>query len=192
MSTTIGPSAQFKLHHLARNHIEPCNLCDISKLCKHKVIYRMFTPAPTQTIDILLIGEAPGQVEYAEKEPFIGPAGMTLQDIINEAIPPIFSYCIINSVMCTPFEDEYRYNIRMPSLSEVKECSAHLTRIAKTLKPKYVILLGKIAEKAFKYINCPLPIPLAVKHPSAIMQSKTTYEYDNAVLKIKEYLSAES
>lgn len=152
----------------------------------------MFTPAPTQTIDILLIGEAPGQVEYAEKEPFIGPAGMTLQDIINEAIPPIFSYCIINSVMCTPFEDEYRYNIRMPSLSEVKECSAHLTRIAKTLKPKYVILLGKIAEKAFKYINCPLPIPLAVKHPSAIMQSRTTYEYDNAVLKIKEYLSAES
>lgn len=184
----IGPTARVKLNIWDKS-VQPCTKCDISKLCKHKVTYFTYCPRPTKTIDILFIGEAPGQVEYAEREPFIGPSGAVMREIIQESVPPHLSYCITNSILCTPFTDDTRYTIRTPSLSEVRECAAHLTRLIRYINPRKIILVGRIAEKAIKHVTCPIPPTTAIRHPSAIMQdTKSTYEFDNAVLTIQRYL----
>jgi len=194
--TPQRPSLEQKLQQWS-NLPKECNRCDISKLCNHKVYHSShihtppFTRIQPSRTDILFIGEAPGQTEYTHKEPFIGPAGDALRTIIAEAVPPTMSYTIVNAVLCTPFTDPSRYKIRIPSLSEVSECSKWLTTLCRKIKPRKVVALGAIADKAVGYIrmNIPLPEHLTITHPSRIMQSaKSDYEYDNAILKIQEYL----
>ena len=173
------------------NNVANCSKCDISKYCNHKVTHYLFTPRPSTTVQILFIGEAPGESEYINKEPFIGPSGVCLRDIIDEAVPDGISFCITNSILCTPFTDESRYSIGTPSLSEVKECSTHLASLYRKIRPKYIVALGKVAEKAVIHLSKTLPIPhyIQILHPSKISQSKDYhYQFEKASLAIQEYL----
>lgn len=183
------PTVKQKLKILADN-IASCKSCDISKLCEHKVTYRLYNPEPSRFIDILFVGEAPGDSEYIHKEPFIGPSGQVMQDIIDASVPVHLSYCITNSILCTPYTDEYRRKIRVPSLSEVKECSKHIAALINATKPKKMIAVGKIADKSLTRMKGIQKVQhVCILHPSVIMQSdKFNYEFDRAVLTIQEYL----
>jgi len=180
----IGPTIA-AWHHT----VSSCAKCDISSFCKHKVTHSVYIPNQSiRRIDILFIGEAPGASEYNEQEPFIGPSGQVLRDIIKEAVPTDLSYCLTNSILCTPFTDASLYNIRQPSLSEVQECRGHIARLCKLIRPRYIILLGRVAQKTYKQMGIPTKA-LELPHPSHIMQSKKYhYEFDKAVLQIQEYL----
>ena len=114
------------------HNVESCTKCNISSLCKNKVIPVLTIPRT----DILFIGEAPGQVEYVQKEPFVGPSGICLRAIIEEAVPQSLQYIITNAILCTPFEDSSRYNIRQPSLSEIRECGHWLRLLIKKTQPR--------------------------------------------------------
>lgn len=173
------------------NEIASCSKCDISNYCDHKVTHFLFTPRPKPYVDILFIGEAPGESEYLNQEPFIGPSGTCLREIIDDAVPNDISFCITNSILCTPFTDSSRYTIGTPSLSEVKECSPHLQSLYRKIKPKYIIALGKVAEKAVIHLSKTIHIPhyIQVLHPSKILQSKDYhYQFEKASLAIQEYL----
>lgn len=167
---------------------QSCSICDISRLCTHKVTHRIHNPHNRDTLDILFLGEAPGESEYINKIPFIGPAGEFLNSIIEEAIDPYTSYCISNAIWCTPYTDSTRSAYRPPFLSEIQGCGGNVRNLIDLIKPRYFIALGNIAEKSFK--NLKITNYCKVSHPSAIMQSsKSDYEFDNAVLTIKQYLS---
>lgn len=173
------------------NEVASCSKCSISALCDHKVTHYIFAPKPRPYVDILFIGEAPGESEYINQEPFIGPSGICLREIIEDAVAPDISFCVTNSILCTPFTDESRYSIGTPSLSEVKECSTHLARLYKKIKPKYIVALGKVAEKAVIHLAKTLPIPhyVQVLHPSKISQATDYhYQFEKASLAIQEYL----
>lgn len=171
--------------------VAPCKKCTISSLCKHKVTHKLYPNPRRVSVDLLFIGEAPGDSEYINKEPFIGPAGSELHKILEEAVPPHVPYLITNSILCTPFTSSNRDTIRPPSLSEIEECSSHLIRLVKITRPKGLIALGVVAERSIKRIIPYHPLPyIHVTHPSKIMQSaKYRYEFDNAVLKIKTFQS---
>ena len=163
--------------------VSQCSKCDISKLCEHKVPHLLTKPNDTK-VDLLFVGEAPGQAEYSLQEPFIGPAGQVLRDIVDEL--PDISILIVNAIQCTPFTDSLRQTIRIPSLSEVGECSWHVLNLWKITKPAKVVALGKIAEKQLKTLEIP---HITVLHPSAILRaSKYHYEYQRALLTIRKYL----
>lgn len=167
---------------------QSCTKCDISHFCTHKVTHRIHNPLNHDTIDILLLGEAPGESEYINKVPFIGPSGELLNAIIEEATDPNLSYCITNAIWCMPYTDDTRSTYRTPFLSEIHGCGGNVSNIIKLVKPRYFIALGAIAEKSFKYLK--ITDYCKISHPSAIMQSsKSSYEFDNAVLTIKQYLS---
>ena len=169
-----------------------CSKCDISQFCDHKVTHFIYTPIPSPYVDILFIGEAPGESEYINEEPFIGPAGECLRSIIIEALDDDISYCITNSILCTPFTSEDRYKIRTPFLSEVKECQPHLAALYRKLQPKYIVALGKTAEKTILSLSRILPIKhyIQVLHPSRIVQAKDyNYQFDKASLAIQEYIA---
>lgn len=188
----MSPSTNTKKLKIWSDDLQSCSKCDISKYCAHKVTYSIHSPRASPFIDILLIGEAPGDSEYTNKEPFIGPSGHTLRAILEEALEPDISYCITNSILCTPFTSDHRATIRTPSPSEVKECAPHLTTLCKQLKPKHLIALGKIAEKSILELRKKIPLPphIYILHPSMISQAKDyNYQFDKAVLAIQEYLS---
>lgn len=164
-----------------KKRVNNCQKCDIAKICKHKVLERSTSK---KHIDILFVGEAPGETEYINKLPFIGPAGQTLKNIIEEALEdhPDLTYSLINSIFCTPFTSPARANIRTPSLSEVKECSQHLYDYIEIYTPKVIIAVGEIAHKALApYTH------FHIMHTSAINRSgkRYQYEFDKAVLTIQ-------
>lgn len=167
--------------------IQSCDKCDISKNCDHKVVYRVHNPKNTQSFDILFLGESPGDSEYINKVPFIGPAGDCLQSIISESVPSNFTYIISNSVWCTPYDNNSKTSYHTPFLSEISQCATNVKKLIDISKVKLFVACGAIAEKTFKQLK--LPHYCKILHPSAILQSKKSeYEFDNAVMTIKQYL----
>lgn len=162
-------------------NVDSCTKCEISKFCKHKVKTRRHAGSLTDP-EIIIVGEAPGSAEYILGEPFVGPAGEELQDILKEALPdtPIL---LTNAILCTPFLTKERADIGEPSLSEITACGEHLHNLIKLYKPKHVVALGNIAHKALNLVSIP---HLKVPHPSYIMQSKDRdYEFQKLVLNLK-------
>ena len=171
--------------------VERCSKCDVSMLCKHKVTHRIHTTTVSSRVDVLFIGEAPGESEYNNKQPFIGPAGSALQYIIDTVLKPTTSYCITNSILCTPFKDIDRDSIRQPSNIEIQSCVSNIQLLVDAIRPKYFVALGRLAEKTCKLLK--IPHYIYVLHPSKIMQSsKSDYEYDNAILNIGRYIYADN
>lgn len=166
-----------------KDYISNINSCRACPLVDRKIIYRSNEKLP---ISIVFVGEAPGMVEYIQSKPFIGPAGDKLNYLIQECVPPHLGYIIINSISCTPWKDKNTKNkIRTPTTSEAKFCSSrHVIPLIETLKPKYVIALGKIAHSCLKKIT-----HLHVLHPSAILQSThEELETKRFILTVREYL----
>lgn len=90
--------------------------------------------------DILFVGEAPGEVEDLQGEPFVGKSGKLLRDSI-EAME-FNKVRFTNVVRCRPPDN------RVPSANEIKYCSQYLVdEIAETM-PKVVVLLGATPLKA--------------------------------------------
>lgn len=167
-----------------------CSKCDISLLCKHKVTHKIHTISFSSRVDVLFIGEAPGESEYINKQPFVGPAGTALQYIIDNSLDKNTSYCITNSILCTPFKDIDRDSIRQPNNIEIQSCSSNIQSLVDAIRPKYFVALGRVAEKTCKLLK--IPHYIYVLHPSRIIQStKSDYEYDNAILNIKRYIYSE-
>jgi uracil-DNA glycosylase len=163
--------------------VNNCYTCDIS-FCKNKVLDRGEIPNPKKPIHILFVGEAPGASEYANKQPFIGPAGQILDSIIDETLPVGTNYLIINAVLCTPFENDSMYNIRKPFLSEITACRTHLRNYINIIAPERIVALGKVAESSLRKIGLPF---ITVAHPSAMLQSNyTNLEVARAILKIRK------
>jgi uracil-DNA glycosylase family 4 len=157
-----------------------CTKCTISRYCRNKATsIRRSHPNINDYppfVHILFVGEAPGQAEYALRQPFVGPAGQELNELIEQSLDLSVRYIVTNAVMCTPFDDESRANIRTPSLPEITECRAHLQNLVALTKPKHIVALGKVAEKSLKKF-----VPqrayseelsfTTLMHPSAILRS---------------------
>jgi uracil-DNA glycosylase family 4 len=167
---TDPKESEAKLAH----KVDHCRACTISSYCNHKVYWR--DSRPGELVDILFVGEAPGQSEYALHMPFVGQSGQELNDLIEQSLDPSLRYVVTNAVLCTPFDDESRASIRTPSLPEITECRAHLQNLVALVKPKHIVALGKIAEKSLKKF-----VPqrayseelsfTTLMHPSAILRS---------------------
>lgn len=164
------------------NRVAACNTCEISRICRHKVLTRGLIYSP----DILFVGEAPGDSEYVNHEPFVGPAGQELNLILSEALSNLpTTYLITNSILCTPFKDSSLSSIREPSLPEVQGCGGHLFSLIAITEPKAVVSLGKIAQKALKKLDSKYRY-MHVMHPSGILQSNHYQnEHAKAVLNIR-------
>ena len=121
-------------------------------------------------------------------EPFVGPSGDELRYLMSE-VDPKLKYSIINCVQCTPFTSPSLADIREPLLSEMEGCGGHLLRVINYLKPKWIVALGRIAEKNLKRLHIP---HLFLYHPSYIMQSKhDELERARFIVDLKGYICGE-
>ena len=92
----------------------------------------------------LFVGEGPGRHEDAQGEPFVGPAGKLLDNMMRALglVRGQRTY-IANIVKCRPVGDDGRD--RPPSADEAAACKPYLERQIALIKPEVIIALGKTA-----------------------------------------------
>jgi len=154
-----------------------CLQCTMCPLCqtRHNVVFGV---GPTDA-EILFVGEGPGEQEDLTGEPFVGPAGKLLDDMLRIIDLGRHNCYIANIVKCRPPHN------RDPLGTEQDACIGYLRKQTKLLNPKIIVCLGRIA--AMKLIREDFRISrdhgtweqkggiwfTAMYHPSALLRDVT-------------------
>ena len=93
--------------------------------------------------DIMFIGEAPGKNEDLQGRPFIGAAGKSLDELLQQINLKRKDIYIANIVKCRP------PNNRDPQPEEVQTCWPWLEQQIQIVKPKLIIPLGRHSLQRF-------------------------------------------
>ena len=152
-----------------------CKSCNKCELCQKRT--NVVFGVGNQNTDILFVGEGPGQQEDLQGEPFVGPAGKLLDDMLSIIDLDRKSNCYIaNIVKCRPPGN------RDPKEDEQEACYGYLQNQIQLIQPKMIICLGRIA--ATKMIRPDFRITkehgtwtqiggiwmTAIYHPSALLR----------------------
>ena len=89
--------------------------------------------------DILFVGEGPGEQEDLRGEPFVGPAGKLLDDMLSIIDLDRNKCYIANIVKCRPPGN------RDPKEEEQDACIDYLRNQIALIRPKILVCLGRIA-----------------------------------------------
>ncbi|MBS5803287.1 MAG: uracil-DNA glycosylase [Brachyspira sp.] len=125
---------------IVRQKCESCNACALAK-SRNNVV---FSDGDPSTAKIVLIGEAPGEMEDECGRPFVGRAGQLLNEFLAEAgISRDEDVYMINTVKCRPPEN------RVPTDEEKSACHKFLVAQIDIVKPQAIVLCGATALKSF-------------------------------------------
>jgi DNA polymerase len=91
---------------------------------------------------ILLVGEAPGYNEEKEVQPFVGPAGQKLNDILKAMGISREEVYISNLVKFRPAIPRQTTNNRKPTPAEMAACLPLVLAEISVVKPEIIIALG--------------------------------------------------
>lgn len=89
---------------------------------------------------IFFVGEAPGVKENEEGRPFLGLAGKFLEELFRKIKLKRKKVYLTSLVKCWPPHN------RLPKKDELESCRPYLKRQIGIIKPKVVVLLGKLAQ----------------------------------------------
>lgn len=113
-----------------------CRSCGLSQ-CRTNVVFGV----GYREADIMFIGEGPGEQEDLKGEPFVGPAGHLLDDMMAIIDLNRENSYIANIVKCRPPGN------RDPQEDEQDACIGYLRNQVALIKPKIIVCLGRIAAK---------------------------------------------
>lgn len=114
-----------------------CMECTKCALCetRHNVVFGV----GDRNADIMFIGEGPGEQEDLKGEPFVGPAGKLLDDMMSIIDLNRENVYIANIVKCRPPRN------RDPLETEQDACIDYLRNQVALVKPRIIVCLGRIA-----------------------------------------------
>lgn len=134
----------------------------------------------------MLVGEAPGEQEDEQGEPFVGAAGQLLDRMLaalaltraeDGAQTPEQRVYITNTLKCRPPRN------RNPSAEELASCEPFLVRQVELLRPRLILALGRFAVQALLRSDEPIGrlrgrvhhyagVPVIVSyHPAYLLRS---------------------
>lgn len=95
----------------------------------------------------MVVGEAPGEQEDQQGEPFVGSAGQLLDNMLlamglNRSGANANGVYITNALKCRPPAN------RNPQAEEVAQCAAYLRRQVLLLQPQMILALGRFAAQS--------------------------------------------
>jgi uracil-DNA glycosylase family 4 len=97
---------------------------------------------------LMIVGEAPGEQEDRQGEPFVGPAGKLLDNMLraiglarDEAAPERAVF-ICNTLKCRPPRN------RNPQPAETTRCAPYLERQIALVQPRLLLAMGRFAAQA--------------------------------------------
>ena len=154
--------------------VKKCKKCNLHKTRQNTV----FGEGDPDS-DIMIIGEAPGREEDEVGRPFIGRAGKLLNEFLKSIGLNRDLVFIVNTIKCRPPEN------RDPETVEINACSDYLDQQINIIKPKVLVLLGKVAANRLLGEDIPMSelrlkkffidkydIPIIVfYHPAYILRS---------------------
>ena len=117
---------------------ETCAGCERCGLCetRHNVVFGV----GNESADVMFVGEGPGEQEDLQGEPFVGPAGKLLDEMLCIVDLDRTNNCYIgNIVKCRPPRN------RDPMETEQDACIGYLRDQIALVKPKIIVCLGRIA-----------------------------------------------
>jgi DNA polymerase len=118
-----------------RASMQACTACGLHKGRKQAV-----PGVGDEQADWLFVGEGPGAEEDARGEPFVGPAGRLLDNMLASiGLKRGEDVYIANVVKCRP------PNNRVPDPAEAAACEAYLLRQIALIQPRLIVALGKTA-----------------------------------------------
>lgn len=131
------------LDELNRLHVIPCTKCPELVRNRTQTVFGVGNPAA----ELVLVGEAPGQEEDAQGEPFVGPAGQLLNRILAACGFSRQDVYICNVLKCRP------PNNRTPLPHEIANCRGYLEQQLAIIAPKYICCLGAVAAQTLLNTN---------------------------------------
>jgi len=148
---------------------QACMNCASCGLCngRNNVVFGV----GKKNADIMFIGEGPGEQEDLQGEPFVGPAGKLLDDMLSIIDLNRKNVYIANIVKCRPPHN------RDPLPEEQDACIGYLRKQVALVQPKIIVCLGRIAAQ--KIIEPQYRITkdhgqwivmTAIYHPSALLR----------------------
>jgi DNA polymerase len=121
-----------------RGEIGPlCTRCKLCSLGRRQVVFGVGNPRAR----LMFVGEAPGEDEDRQGEPFVGRAGQLLTKIIEAISLTRDQVYIANVIKCRPPGN------RNPEPDEVSACEPFLFRQIDIVKPRVIVALGKFAAQ---------------------------------------------
>jgi len=125
-----------------REAVAGCRACGLCESRRNTVFGAGHTEA-----DWMIVGEAPGEQEDRQGQPFVGPAGQLLDAMLRacgrdrqaEDSRGVF---IANVLKCRPPAN------RNPAPEEVVQCEPFLSRQVALVKPKLIIAMGRFAVQS--------------------------------------------
>jgi len=115
-----------------------CHLCALRAGCTQPVF-----GVGDEQADWLFIGEAPGEEEDAQNEPFVGEAGRLLDNMLMSIkLRRSENVYIANIIKCRPPENSHPHN------DQIALCLPYVKRQIALIQPKLIVALGKTAATA--------------------------------------------
>lgn len=154
-----------------------CLQCNRCNLCATRT--NVVFGTGSEDAEVLFVGEGPGQQEDLTGQPFVGPAGQLLDDMLSIIGLGRHNCYIANIVKCRPPQN------RDPLQIEQEACIPWLRKQTKLIQPKIIVCLGRIA--AMKLIKEDFKITrehgqwfeksgiwfFAMYHPSALLRDES-------------------
>ena len=117
-----------------------CGSCTRCGLCetRRNVVFGV----GNEKADVMFVGEGPGEQEDIQGEPFVGPAGKLLDDMLSIIdLDRRSNIYIANIVKCRPPRN------RDPLETEQDACIGYLENQIALVQPKIIVCLGRISAK---------------------------------------------
>lgn len=117
--------------------VQGCERCPALVESRSRIVNGVGPPSA----DLLFAGEAPGQQEDAQGEPFVGRSGAILDEVLREYGLSRAEVRITNCVRCRPPDN------RDPHASELEHCRGYLETEIAAVDPTVVITLGRVPSE---------------------------------------------
>ena len=165
---------------MLQQSIKACEGCELYRCATQPVFGR--GPAGAR---MMLVGEQPGDEEDRGGEPFIGPAGRLLNQLLAEAGIDRTQVYVTNAVKHFKFKEQGKRRLHEnPRSSEIFACRPWLLAELEAVRPELVVCLGASASKSLfganfglmrergKLLSSPYAERvIATLHPSAILRA---------------------
>ena len=148
----------------------------------------------TRKAELVLVGEQPGDKEDLAGEPFVGPAGRQLDEVLKRAGIDRGAVYLTNAVKHFKWRPRGKRRLHQtPRAGEVEACRPWLEAEIDAVSPRAVVALGGTAAKALfgskvrvmrdrgRQLETPLaPVGAVTIHPSAILRLRDHDEREDA------------
>lgn len=123
-----------------RDEVAQCRACALCESRKHTVF-----GVGNERAHWMVVGEAPGEKEDLQGEPFVGAAGQLLDSMLRAVGlgraegPPERQVYIANTLKCRPPRN------RNPDPAELAQCEPFLQRQIELIQPRIILAMGRFA-----------------------------------------------